>query len=103
MLAVLGIFTAETTPTSAFVANLPPTWDLPSEFSTQSELRIDLTKAFFDPDFDTLSFSVSASPGGVAFIEGDELVVQVDKIVQVSVTATDGQAVVKKTITIVRQ
>jgi len=97
MLGLLGSLSSLSTPTTAFVANLPPQWDFPTDvFSVKGELRIDLNKAFFDPDFDSLAFSVDAGPGVLAVVEGDELVVKVGTQGELTVTASDGKARVSK-------
>lgn len=101
MLGVLAAFSSVSTPTSAFVANLPPQWDFSTdEFVINGELRVDLNDAFFDPDYDSLAFSVVAGPGVQAFIEGDVLVVRAVSAGEVKVTASDGKALVTKTLVV---
>ena len=104
MLGVLAGFSSVTTPTGAFAGNLPPQWDFPtSDFSTDgSRLNLDLNDAFFDPDGDPLSFSVSPSAGVGAGLNGDVLVVIAEKDGQVSITASDGKMQISKTITVHR-
>ncbi len=99
ILLVLGVFAsfASMTPTGAFIVNLPPSWDYPaSEFSVDDSLNLKLDDAFFDPDGDSLSYSVSASPGVNAGIYDGVLVVFGEG--QVTVTATDGHTVVSKVL-----
>lgn len=99
MLGTLALFSGVSTPTSAFIANLPPQWDFATaDFAVDGELRLDLNSAFFDPDFDPLAFSVSAEPGVYAVVDGDELVVRVADEATVTVTASDGKSVVSKDI-----
>lgn len=99
MLGTLALFSGVSTPTSAFVANLPPQWDFTtSEFSVDDELRLDLSTAFFDPDFDPLAFGVSAPDGVYAVVEGDTLVVRLSGEATVTLTASDGKAIVSKNI-----
>jgi len=104
MLGILAGFSSVMTPTGAFAGNLPPQWDFSTtEFSTDgSALNLDLTAAFFDPDGDPLSFSVSPSPGISAGIAGDNLVVMADNDGKVTITASDGKLQVAKTISIHR-
>jgi len=102
MLGVLASFSTMTTPTGSFVANLPPQWDYPaSEFALEGgRLTVNLDDAFFDPDGDPLSFSVSPSVGLSAGVYGDVLIVLADGDGSVVVTASDGQSVVSKTLKI---
>ncbi len=102
MLGVLAGFSSVTTPTGAFAGNLPPQWDFPtSDFSTNgNRLNLDLNAAFFDPDGDPLSFSVSPSPGVGAGLSGDVLIIITEKDGQVSITASDGKMQVSKTINV---
>ena len=102
MLGVLAGFSSVTTPTGAFAGNLPPQWDFPTaEFSTDgSRLNLDLSDAFFDPDGDPLSFSVSPSAGVGAGLNGDVLVILAEKDGQVTITASDGKMQVSKTIAV---
>ncbi len=105
MLSFLASFSTMTTPTGAFVANLPPQWDYPtSEFTVEGErLTVKLEDAFFDPDDDPLSFSVSPSEGLSAGVYGDVLIVMADGDGSVVVAASDGQSVVSKTLKIYRK
>lgn len=90
------------TPTGAFASNLPPRWDYPAEdFSYDESFSLDLNSAFFDPDADPLSFSVSPSEGLTAGLYDNMLVALGDG--QVVVTASDGHSVVSKTIKIVKK
>jgi len=103
MLGVLAGFASMTTPTSAFVANIPPQWDFPtSEFSTDDRLILDLNRAFFDPDGDPLSYSVSPTQGVSAGVDGDKLLIYAEQDGQVVITASDGKVLVSQTITIYR-
>ena len=104
MLGVLAGFSSVMTPTGAFAGNLPPQWDFSTtEFSTDgSKLTLDLTAAFFDPDGDPLSFSVSPSAGVSAGIAGDTLVIIADNNGEITITASDGKLQVSKTILIHR-
>jgi hypothetical protein len=104
MLGVLGGFASMSSPAGAFAANIPPQWDFPtSEFMTDGRLTINLEDAFFDPDGDVLSFSVSPSPGVSAGLQGDVLVVMADSSGEVTVTASDGQNLVSQKIVVVRR
>ena len=101
---MLGVFAsfASMTPTGAFVANLPPSWDYPAtEFSVDESLKLDLNTAFFDPDGDSLSFSISPAPGVSAGIYDDVLVVVGEG--QLAVTATDGHTVVSQTVKVYKK
>jgi len=103
MLCVLGGLTNMSTPTSAFVANLPPKWELSSDFSFEKELSIDLNNAFFDPDGDVLSFSVVPEEGVTAGIYDDVLIVFSEKDAFVTVSASDGKNVVSQRIFVYNQ
>lgn len=95
-LGVLATF-ASMTPTGAFSINLPPQWDHPSsEFAVDSSFNLNLAEAFFDPDGDPLSFSVSPGEGVSAGVYGDVLVVMGEG--QLTVTASDGHSVVSKVL-----
>ncbi|MEM3154618.1 MAG: hypothetical protein QW165_03590 [Candidatus Woesearchaeota archaeon] len=104
MLGVLAGFSSVMTPTGAFAGNLPPQWDFPTaELSTDgSRLTIDLNDAFFDPDGDPLSFSVSPSNGVSAGLQGDLLIIIAEQSGEVIVVASDGISQVAKTIRIHR-
>jgi len=104
MLSVLAGFSSMTTPTSAFVANLPPQWDFPTtSFSVDgSTFELSLEDAFFDPDGDPLSFSVAPSAGVSAGVYNDILVAYVDQSSTITITASDGKYLVSKKITINR-
>ncbi|VVB81721.1 Uncharacterised protein [uncultured archaeon] len=100
MLGVLACFTSMT-PTGAFVANLPPKWDYPTdEFSYDESFSLDLNTAFFDPDGNPLSFSVSPSEGFTAGLYDNVLVALGEG--QVTITASDGNSVVSKTIKVLK-
>jgi hypothetical protein len=105
MLGVLAGFSSLTTPTSAFVANLPPQWDFPTtEFPTGgSQVNVDLKTAFFDPDGDPLSFSVSPGAGVTAGVYDDVLVASVEERGEIIVTASDGKNMVSQRITVYRR
>lgn len=103
MLGVLAGFSSVMTPTGAFASNLPPKWDFPTaDFSTDGKLEIDLNSAFFDPDADALSFSVSPSAGVSAGLSGDKLIVMAEQSGEIIITASDGKMQVAQTITIER-
>ncbi len=104
MLGILGSLASITTPTSAFVANLPPQWDFPTtEFRiTDTYLYLDLNDAFFDPDGDPVSFAVSPGVGVTAGVYGDVLVVFVEQNGEVIITASDGKNLVSQTIVVFR-
>lgn len=103
MLGVLAGFSSVMTPTGAFAGNLPPQWDFPtSDFSTNGKLEIDLNNAFFDPDADPLSFSVSPSEGVSAGMSGDKLIVMAERGGDIVITASDGKMQVAQTIHIER-
>ncbi len=102
MLVVLASFADMSSPSGSFATNLPPSWDFPtSEFTVDGELRIDLATAFFDPDGDVLSFSVSPGPGVSAGLQGDTLVAFVENQGDVTITASDGQNLVSQKISII--
>ena len=104
LLAVLASFANMSSPTSAFAANLPPKWDFPTtEFSTDGRLSLNLADAFFDPDGDPLSFSVSPGPGVSAGLQGDVLVVIAEQQGELTVTASDGQNLVSQRIIVLRR
>jgi len=104
MLAVFAGLADMSSPSGAFATNLPPAWDFPtSEFSTDNELRIDLSTAFFDPDGDVLSFSVSPGTGVSAGLQGDTLVVFVEDSGDVTITASDGQNLVSQKISVIHR
>jgi hypothetical protein len=104
LLAVLASFADMSSPSGSFATNLPPAWDFStSEFSTDSELRIDLANAFFDPDGDVLSFSVSPGAGVSAGLQGDTLVVFVENAGDVTITASDGQNLVSQKISVIHR
>ncbi len=104
MLSILAGFSSMTTPTSAFVANLPPQWGFPTtEFRINGEqLELDLSDAFFDPDGDPLSFSVSPGTGVSAGVYGGKLVVLTDNGGSVTITASDGKSLVSQQISVQR-
>ena len=102
LLSILACFANMSSPTSAFAANLPPEWDFPTtEFSTDGSLSLNLAEAFFDPDGDALSFSVSPGPGVSAGLQGDILMVFIEQDSYVTVTASDGQNLVSEKLVIV--
>ena len=99
MLGVLAGFASMSTPTGAFAVNLPPQWDYPTtEFMVDDRLELNLDKAFFDPDGDPLSFSVTPGAGTTAGVYGDKIVVMGTG--EVTISASDGQDLVSKKITI---
>ena len=101
LLAVLASFANMSSPTSAFATNLPPQWDFPTtEFTTDGRLSLNLAGAFFDADGDVLSFSVSPGPGVSAGLQGDVLIVLVERRGEVTITASDGQNLVSQKITV---
>jgi len=102
MLGIFAGFSSMVTPTSAFAVNIPPQWDFPTrEFVVDSNgLHLNLKEAFFDPDDDPLSFSVSPSAGISAGIDKETLVVLADKDGEITITASDGKMQVSKTIMI---
>ena len=95
LLGILATF-ASMTPTGAFVVNLPPSWDYPADEFDDDSLSLNLSQAFFDPDGDPLSYSVSPSPGLSAGVYGEMLVVMGSG--ELTVTASDGHTVVSKTL-----
>jgi hypothetical protein len=102
MLSVLASFASMSSPTTAFAANLPPQWDFPTtEFTTDGRLTVNLADAFFDPDGDVLSFSVSPSSGVSAGLQGDVLVVLAERSGDVTVTASDGQNLVSQRLVVI--
>lgn len=105
MLGVLAGFASISTPTSAFAANLPPSWDYPtSEFAAEDErVSVNLDDAFFDLDGDPLSFSVSPGNGVSAGLYGSTLVVYVENSGEVTVTASDGKNVVSQRLSFYRR
>jgi hypothetical protein len=96
LLVILTGFVSSSEPTGAFVANLPPSWDYTTD-SFQSPVQIDLERAFFDADGNSLAFSVSTDPGVSAELSGN--VVSISGAGSVVLTASDGQFMVSKTIT----
>lgn len=97
LLVVLTGFVSSSKPTGAFMANLPPSWDYTTD-SFQSPAEIDLERAFFDSDGDSLAFSVSADPGVSAEMSNN--VVSISGSGSVVLTASDGKFMVSKTIAI---
>ncbi len=97
LLVILTGFVSSSQPTGAFVANLPPSWDYTTD-SFSSPVEIDLERAFFDADGDSLAFSVSADPGVSAEMSGN--VVSLSGQGSAVLTASDGQFMVSKTITL---
>jgi len=97
LLVILTGFVSSSQPTGAFVANLPPSWDYTTD-SFSSPVEIDLERAFFDADADSLAFSVSADPGVSAEMSGN--VVSLSGQGSAVLTASDGQFMVSKTITV---
>ena len=102
MLGVLAGFSNISTHTGAFAANLPPQWDYPTTEFVTDQLSLDLDTAFFDPDGDPLSFSVSPGDGVSAGIYGSVLVVVFEQSGEVTVTASDGKNVVSQRITVLK-
>lgn len=101
MLGILAGFSNLVTPTSAFAANIPPQWDFPDkEFTTEGNFELDLNDAFFDPDGDALSFSVSPSQGISAGVYDDSLVIIAEQDGSIEITASDGKVQVSQTIRI---
>jgi len=97
MLGVLAGFASMSSPTGAFVANLPPRWDFPSDhFTSDAQLVISLDRAFFDADGDPLAFSVTPTPGVTAGLKGDQLIISGKG--EAVVSASDGKTIVSKTI-----
>lgn len=95
LLVILTGFVSSSQPTGAFVANLPPSWDYTTD-SFSSPVEIDLERAFFDADADSLAFSISADPGVSAEMSGN--VVSLSGQGSAVLTASDGQFLVSKTI-----
>ncbi len=101
MLGILAGFSNLVTPTSAFAANIPPQWDFPEkDFATDGTFELNLNDAFFDPDGDALSFSVSPSKGISAGVYDDILLIIVEKDGNVEITASDGKVQVSQTLKI---
>jgi len=99
MLGILAGFSSLVTPTSAFVANIPPQWDFPEkDFTTDGTFELDLNDAFFDPDGDALSFSVSPSNGISAGVYNEVLLIIVEQDGEVEITASDGKVQVSQSI-----
>lgn len=97
LLVILTGFVSSSQPTGAFVANLPPSWDYTAD-SFSSPAEIDLERAFFDADGDSLAFSVSAGDGVSAEMSGN--VVSLSGSGSAVLTASDGSFLVSKTITL---
>jgi len=99
MLSILAGFASLSSPTTAFSVNLPPQWDFSTtEFSSDGQFELNLNNAFFDPDADPLSFSVSPATGVSAGVEGDTLVVI--GAGDVIITASDGKSLTSQRITV---
>jgi len=101
MFLLLGLIAgfSKMSPTGAFIVNLPPQWDHPTdEFSTDGQLILDLSTAFFDPDRDPLAYSVSPGEGVSAGVRGDHLMILTESGGEVTITATDGKTITSKTI-----
>ena len=98
MLSLLASLANLSSPTGAMIINLPPQWDYPTTEFTGRELELDLNTAFFDPDGDPISFSVSPGVGISAGVVGDTLLVQGTGIV--TVVASDGKNLVPMLITV---
>lgn len=99
MLTMLAGFISTSTPTSAFVANLPPQWRfITDELSGSSMVNVDLKEMFFDPDGDALSFAIRPEEGVSAYLNGD--VLSAKGVGFLIVSASDGKAVVSKRLTI---
>jgi len=97
LLVILTGFVSSSQPTGAFVANLPPSWDYATD-SFQSPVQIDLERAFFDSDGDSLAFSVSTDPGVSAEMSGN--VVYLSGVGSAVLTASDGKFMVSRTVTL---
>ncbi|RLE45889.1 hypothetical protein DRJ22_03375 [Candidatus Woesearchaeota archaeon] len=95
VLLVLGIaagFLSKTNPTNALVVNLPPVWDYAADvFFVDDVFTLNLNSAFYDPDGDSLAFSIHADENIVAGISGNELVAKLNSDSgEVLVSASDG-------------
>lgn len=97
LLVILTGLVSSSQPTGAFVANLPPSWDYTTD-SFSSPVTIDLERAFYDADGDSLAFSVSADPGVSADMSGN--IVSLSGQGSAVLTASDGRFMVSKTITL---
>jgi len=97
ILLVFGVLTGmyeEASITGEFVANIAPKWDYATDqFTEKGKFTLDLDEAFFDPDGDSLSYSVEADKGVAAGIKGSKLIVEVPEgDSSVWVTASDGKS-----------
>lgn len=97
ILLVFGVLTGlygETSVTGDFVANMAPKWNYATDqFDVQGKFTLDLDEVFYDPDGDSISYSVRADKGVAAGIRGAELVVEVPEgDSSVWVTASDGNS-----------
>jgi len=99
-LSILAVFSSMSSPTGAFAANLPPSWDfVSSDFRcADSKFVLDLQKTFFDPDGDSLAFSVSPDVGLTAGVYNDVLTVYCETDGFVTVSVSDGKNIVSKRI-----
>ena len=88
LIGILAGFSSVRT-TGGMVLNLPPVWDMPTtEFASHGPFELKLARAFFDPDGDSLAFSVQSLEGN-AKVADDKLVVENNGTY--SVAATDGK------------
>ena len=97
LLVILTGFVSSSKPTGAFAANLPPVWDYTTD-TFQSPVQIDLNRAFFDSDGDSLAFSVSSDPSMNVEISNE--IVYIEGKGEVVLTASDGNILVSKKIKI---
>lgn len=97
LLVVLTTLVSSSKPTGAFVANLPPSWDYTTD-EFESPVTIDLNRAFFDADRDSLAFSVVTEGGVNAELSGD--VVVLEGAGDAVLSASDGKVLVSKRVKI---
>ena len=101
VLLLLGILAGVSNlrPTAAVVLNLPPTWDLSTtDFSTTGPFELDLSRAFFDPDGDALTFTVRPPAGATATIEGNK--VRIENSGTFTLLASDGRLITAQDISV---
>lgn len=100
-LGILAGFSGLSTPTGALIANIEPEWDFPTQDFNGKDFTLDLSKAFFDADGDTMTYGAKATFGITTSVNGTKLHVKAQQSGTITLIATDGKSVTQQIINVV--